>query len=238
MIFGGAIALLAAGGAAVATQMAGVGHTTLDKPAIEQIVKDYILEHPDIIPQAMERLRDQRVKAVIDKNRPALEKPYAGAWEGAADGDVIVVEFFDYACGYCRASLPDLARLVEADSRVKIVYRELPILSDDSALAARVSLLAAEQGKYMPYHRALYAAGEVNRTTILAAAATAGLDRKQAEAAIVDHRYDAEVQNNIRMAQELQASGTPTFVVGGKVLGGAVGFEALKDAVAAVRDAK
>jgi len=174
MTLGAFAFIAAAAGNALAVQ-APAAVTTTDKRAIEKIVHDYILEHPEIIPQAIERLQAKRMSSTIADNRMALEKPYAGAWEGAANADVTVVEFFDYACGYCRASLPDLAKLVGSDAKVKIVYRELPILSEESSDAAKVSLLAAERGQYMAYHKALYGAGKVTRDTIVAAAAKAGI---------------------------------------------------------------
>lgn len=221
-------------GAALGTQSTGRVDAS-DKAAIEQIVHDYILEHPEIIPQAVEKLQAKRMAGSIEASRKTIETPYAGAWEGAANGDVTVVEFFDYACGYCRASLPDLAKLVGEDKKLKIVYRELPILSDASIDAAKVSLLAAERNQYMPYHRALYAAGKVTRESILAAAAKVGIDAKAAEAAIANSAYNAEIQSNIVLAQKLQATGTPTFVIGDQVLNGAVGYDALKQAVTATR---
>lgn len=230
----GALALTAIAGVALAAQ-APASVNANDKAAIEKIVHDYILEHPEIIPQAVEKLQAKRMSSTIDASRSALETPYAGAWEGAANADVTVVEFFDYACGYCRASLPDLAKLVSSDAKVKVVYRELPILSEASSDAAKVSLLAAERGQYMPYHKALYGAGKVTRETILAAAAKAGLTKSEAESAIASTKYDSEIQSNIALAQKLQASGTPTFVIGGQVLNGAVGFDALKDGVASAR---
>ena len=99
MTLGAFAFIAAAAGAALAVQApASVGAT--DKAAIEQIIHDYILEHPEIIPQAIEKLQSKRLSSVIDASRSALETPYAGAWEGAADADVTVVEFFDYACGY------------------------------------------------------------------------------------------------------------------------------------------
>ncbi len=226
----------AAAGTALAVQAPAAVSGT-DKAAIEKIVHDYILAHPEIIPQAIEKLQAQRMSGTIEANRAAIETPYAGAWEGAAKGDVTVVEFFDYACGYCRSSLPDIAKLLADDKGVKLVYRELPILSEQSSDAAKVSLLAAEKGQYVPYHKALYDAGRVTRDTIFAAAARVGIDRKAAEAAMVATRYDAEIQSNIALAQKLQASGTPTFVIGGQVLNGAVGYEALKAAVASARSA-
>jgi protein-disulfide isomerase len=234
MTLGGFAFLAAAAGAALAVQ-APAAVTPTDKAAIEKIVHDYILEHPEIIPQAVEKLQAKRMSGAIDANRKAIETPYAGAWEGAADADVTVVEFFDYACGYCRASLPDLAKLVGSDAKVKIVYRELPILSEESGDAAKVSLLAAERGQYMAYHKALYGAGKVTRDTIVAAAAKAGITRSEAEGAIASSKYDAEIQSNIALAQKLQATGTPTFVIGGEVLSGAVGYDTLKEGVAAAR---
>lgn len=232
----GLFAFLAATATGAAIGMQSTGNVSAgDKAAIEKIVRDYILEHPEIIPQAVEKLQARRVASSIDSSRSTIETPYAGAWEGAANGDVTLVEFFDYACGYCRASLPDLARLVGEDKGLKIVYRELPILSDDSIDAAKVSLLAAEKGKYMAFHRALYATGRVTHDTILASAAKVGIDAKAAEAAIASEKYNAEIQSNIALAQKLQASGTPTFVIGDQVLNGAVGYDALKSAVTAAR---
>ncbi len=234
MTLGAFTIIAAAAGTALAVQAPASVNAT-DKAAIEKIVHDYILEHPEIIPQAVEKLQAKRMSGTIEASRSALEKPYAGAWEGAANGDVTVVEFFDYACGYCRASLPDLARLVGSDAKVKVVYRELPILSEASSDAAKVSLFAAERGQYMTYHKALYGAGKVSRDTIIAAAAKAGITRSEAESAIASSKYDSEIQSNIALAQKLQASGTPTFVIGDQVLNGAVGFDALKDGVAAAR---
>lgn len=237
MMLGGTVFIAAAATAALAMQAsAPVG--AADRAAIEKIVHDYILEHPEILPLAMERLEAKRTGSVIDQHRDAIETPFAGSWEGAAKGDVTLVEFFDYACGYCRASLADIGKLVGEDKGLKVVYRELPILSEASGDAAKVSLLAAEKGKYMPYHQALYAAGKVTRDTIFAAAVGVGIDRKAAEAAMVSPKYATEVESNIKLAQLLQANGTPTFVIGDQVLNGAVGFDALKEAVAKARQGK
>jgi len=103
---------------------------------------------------------------------------------------------------------------VNEDKKLKVVYRELPILSALSTEAARVSLLAARKGNYMAYHKALYGAGRVSRDTILAAAQAAGIDRKSAEAALASKSEDGEIDANLTLAQKLQASGTPTFVIG------------------------
>lgn len=230
----GAAGLGAAGGAALATDGPGpVG--TADRARIEQVVRDYILTHPEIIPEALRKLQEKRAAQSVDDSRGAIEKPYAGAWEGAADGDVTLVEFFDYACGYCRAALPDIARLLAEDKRLKVVYRELPILSDGSVAAARVGLHAAEAGRYPAFHRAMYDGGTVEKNAILAAAAKAGLDRAKVQAILASRGSVEELTNNIHLAQSLGASGTPLFVVGDQVLNGAVGYDALKEAIAKAR---
>lgn len=237
MTLGGTVFIAAAATAALAMQASSSPIGTVDRMAIEKIVHDYILEHPEIIPEAIDRLKEKRLGDVVGQNRSTLETPFAGAWEGAEKGDVVLVEFFDYACGYCRASLPDLARLVKEDKGLKVVYRELPILSQESGDAAKVSLLAAEKGRYMDFHKALYDAGKVTRQTILAAAEKVGIDRKAAEDALSTARYDKEIESNIRLAQAVQATGTPTFVIGDQVLSGAVGYDALREAVAKARKA-
>ncbi len=239
----GVLALASAGllgGAAVAaTGVATTGAAPVDageRAKIEAIVRDYILAHPEIIPQAIQKLRDQQLAGTVAENRSALETPYGSAWEGAEKPDVVLVEFFDYACGYCRASLPAIDRLLAEDKGLRVVYRELPIITEGSADAARLSLAIAKAGKdYPALHRALYAAGGVERDKLIAVAQKAGLSRAAAEAALADKSHDAEIAGNIRLAQALEANGTPVFVVGDKVMQGAVGYEALKDAIAAVR---
>jgi protein-disulfide isomerase len=227
------------GGAAVAATSvaAGVGPVDASERAkIEAIVRDYILANPEIIPQAVQKLQEKRMAAVVQENRTALEAPYGSAWEGAAKPDVVLVEFFDYACGYCRASLPVIDRLLAEDKGLRVVYRELPIIAEGSADAARLSLAFAKSGgDYAAFHRALYAAGGVERNKLIAAAQKVGMSRATAEAAITDKSHDAEIASNMRLAQALEASGTPVFVVGEKVMPGAVGYEAIKEAIAAAR---
>ncbi len=235
-------AALAIGGAALAGQADGgsaaASVPTDERARIEAVVRAYILANPEIIPEAMERLQEKRAAGAVTDNREAIETPYAGAWEGAADGDVVLVEFFDYACGYCRASLADVERLLAEDKRLKVVYRELPILSADSERAARVGLLAARQGKYPAFHRAMYAAGSVDAAAIRKAAASAGLDKTAVDQALQSQDPAPELAGNIQLARALDARGTPLFVVGDQILNGAVGYDALKAAVTKARSGK
>lgn len=231
------IGLLAAGGA-VAAYAAGqsVSLPAGDKAAIEAVVRDYILEHPEIVREAMVKLETKRVTALVDENREMLETPYAGAWEGAAKPEVTLVAFMDYACGYCRATVPTIARLLQEDPGLRVVYHELPIIAEGSVPAARVSLLAAETGRFSAFHKAMYAEEGVDDAKILDAAGKAGLDpaRVKAELANKEGRNPAFAQS-VRLARALEAQGTPLLVVGDEVFYGAVSYDTLKEAIAKAR---
>lgn len=228
------ISALAAGALAAA---AATGSTAAiaptDKAAIEKIVRDYILEHPEILPEAMQRLQERETAKAIAANRTRIETPFAGAWEGAAQPDVTIVEFFDYACGFCRQSIPDIDRLLKEDPKVRIVYREFPVLGPDSDVAARASLAAAKAGKYPAFHRALFAAGRPDADTIAKVSRAMGIDPQGAGAAA-----QAEIDANLALQRPLDLRGTPSWVIGNKILGGAVGYDALKAAIAEARAKK
>ncbi len=231
------IGLLVAGGAAAAYAAGqSTGLPASDKAAIEAVVRDYILEHPEIVREAMVKLETNRVASLVQENRPMLETPYAGAWEGAAEPEVTLVAFMDYACGYCRATVPTIARLLKEDPGLRVVYHELPIISEASAPAARVSLYAAEAGRFAAFHQAMYAEDGVSDATIRDAASKAGLDpaKVKAELANQEGRNPAFAQS-VRLARALEAEGTPLLVVGDQVFYGAVSYDTLKEAIAKAR---
>ena len=205
------------------------------RAAMEKVIRDYILAHPEIIPQAMTRLREQDAAKQVAASRTQLETPFAGAWAGAAKPDVTLVEFFDYACGFCRASVPDLDRLLSEDRSLRIVFRELPILSRQSEVAARVSLAAAKQGRFIGFHRALYGAGRLGDGEIAAVRRSAGLDSAAVARDIKAADVSDEIEANLGLAKTLGLNGTPAFVVGDRILNGAVGYDALKQAIAEAR---
>jgi protein-disulfide isomerase len=193
-------------------------------------VRRYLLDHPEIVGEAIERLEARQTASLIDPHRRALETPYHGAWAGAAEPEVVLVELFDYACGFCRASNPHVDRLLREDPRLRVVWREFPVLGPESEQAAVASLAAARAGKFKPFHDALFAAGRPTSATIAAASRAVGLG----EAELTDEAR-REVTQNVEAARAIRAQGTPTFVVGDRVLHGAVGYEALRDAIAEAR---
>lgn len=229
-----AAAAAGAGGAIVAGRHAGTG----DRAATETVVRDYILANPEILPEAMRRLQAKESGKAVAANRDAIVEPFPGAIAGNPRGDVSVVAYLDYACGFCRASLPAITGLIASDPNVRIVYRELPILSPDSRTAAEWALAAALQNKFKPFHDALYASGRVDADTIRQAATTAGLDIAAAEAAIRSPQVVAEIERNLKTAGTLGFTGTPSWVVGDQVLSGAQTLPSLQTAVADARKAK
>jgi protein-disulfide isomerase len=196
-----------------------------------RMVRGYLLENPEIIPEAMDRLQERKSSSAIEAHRVALETPFAGAWAGAADGDVVLVEFFDYACGYCRKSNADVERLLAEDKKLKVVWREWPVLGPDSEAAAHVSLAAAKAGKFMPFYRKMFAGGRPSAAALGEAQRELGL-----AGPMTAPEARAELEKNFQLAAALEADGTPTFVVGDTILHGAVGYDAIKEAIAEARE--
>ena len=196
-----------------------------------RIVRQGLLADPQILSDTMDALRDLQFAPVLDANRAAIETPFASSWKGAAKPEVTLVEFFDYACPYCKASNPSVDRLIQEDKGLRVVYRELPILGPDSVTAARLSLAASKQGRFAQFHDSLWAAGRPATDTNAAAARIAGIEAAPKS----DPQIEAELKKNFQLAGQLGATGTPLFVIGDRVMNGAVGYDALKQAIAAAR---
>ena len=203
-----------------------------ERAAIEAVVRDYILEHPEILPEAMDRLQSRGAAKQVADNRVGLETPFPGAVLGNPRGTITLVEFTDYACGYCRQSVADVRALIAAHPDLRIVVRELPILSPASGEAAKMALAAAAQGKFAAFHDAMFAGSRPDAASIAAAARAAGVDPATAAPGA-----GAELANNLDLARKLGISGTPAWVVGERLLVGAVGREALEAAIAEARKA-
>jgi len=226
-ILGAAIAGGLIGSAVTATLLLFAGPLYLSG----RIVRQGMLSDPRILSDTIDALRDAQYAPVLAANRAAIETPFGSSWKGAAQPQVTLVEFYDYACPYCKASNPHLDRLLSEDRGLRIVYRELPILGPDSVTAARVSLAASKAGHFAQFHDALWAAGRPAPDTIATAAQSAAVPATQPS----DPLVEAELKRNFTLAGQLGATGTPLFVVGDRVLNGAVGYDALKRAIAEAR---
>ena len=196
-----------------------------------RIVRQGMLADPQILPDTADALRDAQFAPVLNANRTALETPFGSSWKGSAKPDVTLVEFFDYACPYCKASNPAVERLVQEDKGLRVVYRELPILGPNSVIAARLSLEASKAGRFAKFHDTLWEAGRPAPDTIATASQAAAIPPQPTD----DPLIEAELRRNFQLAGQLGATGTPLFVIGDRVMNSAVGYDALKKAVADAR---
>ncbi len=234
-----AVVVAASGGLALGSAAGGAPVTTTDRAAIEKIVRDYILAHPEIIPEAINGMQSREVTKLLASNRKEIETPFAGAVAGNPKGDVTLVVFFDYACPYCRQGHADVQKLAATDSRVRIVYRDFPVLSPASNEAAMASLSAAGQGRYERFHNAMFETpGKVSHERTVAMVRQAGLDEMRTAKDLSAAPLKAEIRKNLDLGRALGLTGTPSYVVGNRILSGAVGFDALKAAVDEARAAK
>jgi protein-disulfide isomerase len=196
-----------------------------------RIVRQGLIADPSVLIDARDALLQAQYAPVLAANRAAIETPFASSWKGSAKPDVTLVEFFDYACPYCKASNPAVDKLLQEDKGLRVVYRELPILGADSVSAARLSLAASKLGRFAQFHDTLWATGRPSPETNAQAAAAAGISPQPGQ----DAAIEAEINTNMKLAGQLGATGTPLFVVGDRVMQGAVGYEMLKDAIAKAR---
>ena len=188
--------------------------------------RSFLLGNPDMLPQMVEAYETQEAEKRLADLGTEVFDPFPGAVIGNPAGSKVLVEFSDYNCPYCEASLKDVNRLVAEDPDLKVVMREWPIFEGSEA-AARMALAAALQGQYRAFHEAMFKLGDPE-----AAAREIGLDLARAQADAASDSVSQELANNLSLARSLGFTGTPAFIAGRKPIGGAVGFDALKAALA------
>ncbi len=215
------------------------------KSEIEQIVRDYLLANPEVIRDALQELERRQA----EEERLAAEQTIADASGvlfnstrqvelGNPKGDVTLVEFFDYNCGFCKRSLSDMLRLIEEDKNLRVVLKEFPVLGQPSVEAAQVSIAAniVDPAKYADFHQQLLLSrNRANKAGALQIAGNAGYDVAEVEKAMEDPEVIATIEEVYELANRLRLTGTPSFVVGDEVVMGAVGYDSLKEKIASIR---
>lgn len=199
------------------------------KRGIEQIVKDYLVQHPEIIVEVqaaletkMAREDAERTKQLVAENAKEIYRHPDAPVAGNPDGDITVVEFFDYNCGYCKRGFHNILELIEKDPNVRVVFKELPILSKDSEDAAKIALAARAQGKYWELHRALIESkGRVTEALALETAGKLGLDVAKLKAEKDSDAVKGELARVEALARKMNINGTPHFLIGSDAIGGA-----------------
>lgn len=245
--------------AALAVIFAVTGWTALadDKPAftpeqkteIGKLIKDYLIKNPEAMGEiiqswqahqrkeqelAQRRQIDDIRKAVIANKAQVFRGPHDYV-AGNPDGDVTMVEFFDYNCGFCKRSLGDVLTLIEKDTKLRVVMKEFPILGPGSLYASRAAIASKKQNKYWPFHVALMRAPGVSPEQVLAIAKKTGIDIDKLKKDMEAPEVRAEIDANLALAQKLGINGTPAFVIADRPIPGAVGLNALTTQIADVR---
>ena len=216
------------------------------RQAIEQIVKDYLVKNPEVLQEAMTELERRQQEAqktaqasALTQERETLLNSPRGTIVGNPSGDVTLVEFFDYNCGYCKRALGDVKTLMKTDPKLRVVLKDFPVLGPESVEASRVGLAVKQQikdDKLFEYHTKLMETrGRVNGERALAVAREMGLDVERVKKDMESPDVRAALQENVGLGDKLGLSGTPAFVVGDEVVSGAVGAEPLRQAIAGVR---
>ncbi|MDR3494240.1 MAG: DsbA family protein [Ancalomicrobiaceae bacterium] len=219
----------------------------LTKPEVEQIVRDYIVAHPEVIEEALaaldkkhnEQVVEQQKAAIVDKASLIFNSPNQVVL-GNPKGDVTLVEFFDYNCGFCKQALPDMLGLLNEDKNLRFVLKEFPVLTAGSEEAARVAIAVNKLApdKYMEFHKRLLGSrGPANKQKAMDVVAEIGLDKAKIEAMSNDvQAVLPTLQETRTIAEGLGLNGTPSYVVGRSVIPGAIGIDRLKQKIADVRN--
>jgi protein-disulfide isomerase len=222
-----AVAAVLAFGAALPA--AGQGFSDAQRSEIERIIKNYLMQNPEILQEVMGELEKKQQAADAEKNKTAVKDNaqllFSSSRQvtlGNLQGDVTLVEFFDYRCAYCRRVVSSMRALLDEDRGLRVVFKELPVLGPDSVRAARAALASRKQDRYVPFHFALMAADDLSPAGIRAAAEAVGLDPDQLEADMAAHGVTGAIDANYALANELGIEGTPAFVIGGQLIPGAV----------------
>lgn len=215
----------------------------IDPAALDQVIEQYIRTHPEVIEQSLQALEAKREaeekarqKAALATKQNELLNDPSSPISGNPNGEITLVEFYDYRCGYCKRAADAITQLQKEDPRVRVIYKDFPILGEPSELAAKAALASVVQGKHQVFHEALLALkGEMTKASILVTATEVGLDAKRLEADMRNPEWDRVIEKNRALARDLGISGTPGFIVGTELVPGVLALKGLKDLIARAR---
>lgn len=239
-------ALIGALAVAPAAMAQNAVFTEQQKQAIGEIVKDYLIKNPEVLTEVISELEKRQAEAqqvaqasAVQETKQTLLNASHSYVAGNASGDVTVVEFFDYNCGYCKKALADIQSMMKSDPKLRVVLKDFPVLGPDSVEASRVALAVKNQlqgQKLFDYHvKVLESRGRVNGERAMAAAKEMGVDMARLQKDIESPEIRNALQENMALGDKLSLTGTPAFVIGETVISGAVGLEPLKQVVENVR---
>ncbi|OKO87408.1 DSBA oxidoreductase [Bradyrhizobium sp. NAS80.1] len=220
------------------------------KSEIQKIIRDYLVANPELLEEMSAELQKRQAAAEAEKHRVAVQKNAdvifnspRGVVIGNRDGDVNLVEFFDYNCPYCKHAMADMLSLMKSDSKLRVALKEFPVLGPGSVEAAQVAVAVRMQDstgkKYLDFHQKLLSGrGQVDKARAMAAAKEAGLDMAKLEKDLASPEINATLDENFKLAEEMGLNGTPSYVIGKDVVVGAVGAAGLAKKISEARCGK
>ena len=236
--------ILAAAGALALLAPLPAAAKEMEREDIEKIVRDYLLANPEILNEMIAELQAREQKTANEKaqtgiaeNKDALFNDGFSYVAGNPNGDVTLVEFFDYRCGYCKKARPEILALLEADKSVKVIIKELPILSKVSEEAAKAAIAAQNQGGdfYWKFHQAMLSADDLDSDAIYDIAGGLGIDVARLKKDMEDPAVADKIAKTHELAEKLGVDGTPAFIIGDQLVPGFMTGDELKDLVASHR---
>ena len=218
----------------------------MPQDAFEQRVRSYLLEHPEVLIEAAQRLEARQrtaeqteAQTVLKARSNEIFRDAGSPVGGNIDGDVTLVEFFDYNCPYCRQVSPVMREAEAADPQLRIVYKEFPILGPNSTFAAKAALAVHKQGKYIAFHHALMQGrGTVDQNRVMEVASELGVDIERMKSDMENPPIQDAIERNLALAQALRINGTPGFVIGDQILRGATDLKALQALIREAREGR
>jgi protein-disulfide isomerase len=244
LVAAAATVLLALPGAA---QVRAETFSADQRTEIERIIKDYLMQHPEVLTDVMAELEKRQQVADVEKHRTAVKENSAALFSsphqvvlGNPAGTVTMVEFFDYNCGFCKRAMSDMLDLIKNDGNLRFVLKEFPVLGEGSVEAAHVAVAVRMQDKtgkkYLEFHQKLLGSrGPADKARALAAAKDAGLDMTRLEKDIVSPEVKATIEENFKLAEAMGMNGTPSYVIGKQVVVGAIGRDGLAEKIGVAR---
>lgn len=239
------LALAAVMAAPLSAQAADAALSDAQKAEVKSLVEQYIKENPEVIIESFkayqEKQQQDSLKAAqesISKNTNKLTaKGLPGT--GNPDGDITVVEFFDYNCGYCKKVITDIQSILDSDKNVRFVFFDMPILGESSLTAAKWAQAAHKQGKYFEFHTALMEhRGSIDNSVLESAAKKSGLDVAKLKKDAESDEIAVALENALTLGRDVGVQGTPGFVIGGELFPGYLGEDGLKQAIKDAREKK
>jgi protein-disulfide isomerase len=232
-------------GAALSATAFAAQFSDEQKAELGEVIKNYLLEHPEVIRDALQEFEKRQAQAeakaqatAITENADRIFRQEGDLVAGNPAGKVTMVEFFDYNCGYCKRAFPDVMKLIESDSDLRVVFKEFPILGAGSMYAAQAALASRQQNKYWEFHVALLGhEGHVDEAAVDEIAKTVGLDLDKLKQDMDAKDVKDTITANMKLSDALRLQGTPAFIVDQTFIPGAIGLDGLMAAVKKVRDA-